>query len=349
MTSEHDRFTPLEATVLDEVQSGFPLQPRPYRALGNQYEDSESAVFNAVCRLTRKGFLRRVGPVLNPPVIGSSALVAMRVPPSKFDTIARTVNAYPEVNHNYRRNHDWNMWFVVTADSRRNRMRLLADIEAETGLDVLALPMRTQYYINLEFPVLTAGNLANCRDPQSTIEPVEIHDFSLDLDRFQRRLLLEVQDGFEIDERPYQQLATALDTDLTSVLTALRELRDRNVIKRIGCVVNHHAVGFDENCMVVWDVPSEERDKVGRLAGAHPAVTYCCHRVPRDEHDWPYTLFTMIHGRCSEAVEETIDDLADGPLPYPHMRLHTEAALKQTGARYRELFNVWTTQEVETE
>ena len=121
------------------------------------------------------------------------------------------------------------------------------------------------------------------------------------------------------------------------MLAAIERLSDRDCIKRIGCVVDHHAVGFDENCMVVWDVPDGELDERAVAAGRQPTVTYCCHRPRRDAAGWSYNLFTMIHGRSHEAVEATIDELAAGHLRCDHARLHTTAVLKQTGVRYSEL------------
>jgi len=89
--------------------------------------------------------------------------------------------------------------------------------------------------------------------------------------------------------------------------------------------------------MVVWDVPDEELDAVGERVGALPYVTLCYHRPRRPERDWPYNLFTMIHGREAAAVDATVDELAADHVPYPHERLYSTATLKQTGARYETL------------
>ena len=105
----------------------------------------------------------------------------------------------------------------------------------------------------------------------------------------------------------------------------------------MGCVVNHVVTGFDANCMVVWDVPDDELDERGVSVGELPYVTLCYHRPRRPEQDWPYNLFTMIHGRESDAVDEKIDELADEYLPFDHERLYSEETLKQTGARYDDL------------
>jgi DNA-binding Lrp family transcriptional regulator len=89
--------------------------------------------------------------------------------------------------------------------------------------------------------------------------------------------------------------------------------------------------------MVVWDVPDDELDERGERAGSLPYVTLCYHRPRRPEQDWPYNLFTMVHGRDPDAVDERVDDLASEALPFDHERLYSTETLKQTGARYEEL------------
>ena len=121
------------------------------------------------------------------------------------------------------------------------------------------------------------------------------------------------------------------------VLAAVERLLESGCLKRIGCVINHVVTGFDANCMVVWDVPDEELDERGQLVGGLPSVTLCYHRPRRPERDWPYNLFTMIHGRDPDAVDAKIDELAAEYLPVDHERLYSTATLKQTGARYEAL------------
>ena len=130
---------------------------------------------------------------------------------------------------------------------------------------------------------------------------------------------------------------TQAGTLADSVTAAVERLREGGQIKRIGCVVNHVVTGFRNNCMVVWDVPDDELDARGERVGELPYVTLCYHRPRRPAHDWPYNLFTMIHGREADAVDAKIDDLAADHLPFPHERLYSTGTLKQTGARYEDL------------
>jgi DNA-binding Lrp family transcriptional regulator len=329
----------VDARLIDEFQSGFPIHERPFQVVGEELGVGEDDALARVERLREQGIFRRFGAVLNPPVIGSSTLAAVQAPEERFAEIADIVNSHRQVNHNYRRDHNWNMWFVVTAGSRETRDAILADIEHRTGCDVLNLPMLTDFYINLEFPVVNADRFARESSNEATaVRATRISESATgDLTALEARLLLAIQDGLPLTLTPYRDVAAELGAPVERVLGAVCRLLDVGCIKRIGCVVNHVATGFDANCMVVWDVPDGELDARGTAVGALPSVTLCYHRPRRPEQGWPYTLFTMIHGRDAPTVDEKIDDLADEHLPYAHERLYSTETLKQTGARYDEL------------
>ncbi|WP_257298201.1 Lrp/AsnC family transcriptional regulator [Haloarchaeobius sp. FL176] len=334
----------VDARLIDGYQSGFPVVERPFRVVGEELGVSESEAFERVQRLRDEGVFRRFGAVLNPPVIGSSTLAAVQAPADRFDEVAEIINGYRQVNHNYRREHEWNMWFVVTAGSRETRDRILDEIAERTGCDVLNLPMLTDYYIDLEFPVVNADRFARESVESTEVSATRISENATgDLSRFDAELLLAIQSGFPLSETPYRdiaaEIAPKLDGDVTveMVLDGVERLCEDGCIKRVGCIVNHVVTGFSNNCMVVWDVPDDELDERGLAVGELPYVTLCYHRPRRPEQDWPYNLFTMIHGRDPDAVDEKVDELASDYLPVDHERLYSTETLKQTGAQYEEL------------
>jgi DNA-binding Lrp family transcriptional regulator len=328
----------VDAALVDGFQSGVPVAERPFRAVGEALGVSEADALARVERLRERGVFRRFGAVLNPPVIGSSTLAALRVPEDRFDAVADVVNDYRQVNHNYRRDHAWNMWFVVTAGSRERRDAILDEVAARTGLSVLSLPMLTDYYIDLEFPVVNDDRFARESETETRVDATRIGEAATgDLSPLEADVLLAVQDGLPLSRTPYADVAREVGAPTEAVLAAVEDLLARGCIKRIGCVVNHVVTGFDANCMVVWDVPDDALDDRGRAVGALPYVTLCYHRPRRPDQGWRYNLFTMVHGREQAAVDRVIDDLATDHLPYPHERLYSTETLKQTGARYDDL------------
>ncbi|WP_247010016.1 siroheme decarboxylase subunit beta [Halorientalis litorea] len=328
----------VDAALVDGYQSGFPVTERPFRTVAADLDISEDDALARVERLRETGIFRRFGAVLNPPVIGSSTLAAVSAPEDRFEEVAEVINGHRQVNHNYRRDHEWNMWFVVTAGSRETRDEIIADIEAETGLSVLVLPMLTDYYIDLEFPVVNGDRFARESVSGTDASATRIsEDAAADFSALDRRLLLEIQGGFPLTATPYRDIADAVDADVAAVLDAIERLVADGCIKRVGCVVNHVVTGFDSNCMVVWDVPDDELDARGETVGSLPYVTLCYHRPRRPEQDWEYNLFTMVHGRETDAVDAKIDELAADYLPVDHERLYSTETLKQTGARYDDI------------
>ncbi|WP_415382801.1 Lrp/AsnC family transcriptional regulator [Halosimplex sp. TS25] len=328
----------VDAALVDGWQSGFPVAERPFEAVAADVGVDETAALERVQRLYDQGIFRRFGPVLNPPVIGSSTLAAVKAPVDRFDEVAAVINEYDQVNHNYARDHEWNMWFVVTAASKERRDAILAEIEERTGCAVLVLPMLTDFYIDLEFPVVNTDRFARESLAETDVAATTISErAAADLTDLDRRILLEVQEGFPLTATPYRDVAEAVDAPVADVLDSVERLLADGCIKRIGCVVNHLATGFDANCMVVWDLPDEDLDERGVEVGRLPYVTLCYHRPRRPDQAWPYNLFTMIHGREQEAVDTKIDELAGEYLPYDHERLYSTETLKQTGARYEDL------------
>jgi len=334
----------VDAALIDEYQSGFPVESRPFERVAREIAAETGVAVDAdeildrVRDLREKGVFRRFGAVLNPPVIGSSTLAAVRAPEDRFDEVADVINGYRQVNHNYRRDHEWNQWFVVTAGSREKRDAILEAIEDETGCEVLALPMLTDYYIDLEFPVVNEDRFARESLDSTDVSATRIsEDARGDLTSLEADLLLAIQDGFPLSPTPYADVAAEIDAPLDDVLAAVERLLADGCIKRIGCIVNHVVTGFTNNCMVVWDVPDDELDERGAAVGSLPYVTLCYHRPRRPDQEWEYNLFTMIHGREAEAVDAKIDELAADYLPVPHDRLYSTETLKQTGAQYESL------------
>jgi DNA-binding Lrp family transcriptional regulator len=144
-------FSELELRLLDEYQHDLPLTPQPFAEMGRQLGVSEARVLEILDDLSGRGVVSRVGPVLRPHSVGVSTLAAMAVPKDRLRQVARLVSALPQVNHNYEREHHFNLWFVVTAHDDEELAGLLADIEQRTGLTVMSLPMLEDFHIDLGF------------------------------------------------------------------------------------------------------------------------------------------------------------------------------------------------------
>lgn len=144
-------FDPVDRRLLSDFQRDFPLTPRPFAALADRLGVSETEVVERLRRLQAQGAISRIGAVLTPHRAGWSTLAAMAVPEDELDEVAALVSGYAEVNHNYEREHELNLWFVVTAPSRERVEAVLGEIETRTRLPVLDLPLLEAYRLDLGF------------------------------------------------------------------------------------------------------------------------------------------------------------------------------------------------------
>ncbi len=147
------KLSKTERRLLNDFQRDLPLDPRPFNHIAEQLGVTESEVIEMLRRLKAGGLVTRVGPVFTANRVGVSTLAAAAVEPSEIVEIAGMINRYPEVNHNYEREHKFNLWFVVTASTSVQLRHVIEDIELKTGLEVLVLPMLRDYYIDLGFPI----------------------------------------------------------------------------------------------------------------------------------------------------------------------------------------------------
>lgn len=154
-------------------------------------------------------------------------------------------------------------------------------------------------------------------------------------DEFLSSLIREIEGGLPLVSRPYAEIAERLGVGEATVIRAIERLKEDGDIKRLGVIVRHRELGYQANAMVVWDVPDALVDGIGRRFGDVPFVTLC-YRRPRRPPDWPYNLFTMIHGRDRAHVLDMVDLLRDmcPDLPMIHEILFSGRRFKQRGARY---------------
>jgi DNA-binding Lrp family transcriptional regulator len=151
MAGSIDDYSPLEQQLLDDFQCGMSLSRTPFLDMAEQLGVSEVTVMQSIRVLQDKGVISRIGPVFRPNRIGVSTLAAMSVAEEDMQRVADIVSAFPEVNHNYERDHTFNLWFVVAAISEQQLAAVLKTIERHTGYSLMSLPMLDDYHIDLAF------------------------------------------------------------------------------------------------------------------------------------------------------------------------------------------------------
>lgn len=316
-----------EFRLLNEFQRDFPLCPAPFAELAARLGVAERVVLGGLEKLRREGKISRVGAVFAPKRIGASTLAAMAVPAEQLDAVAAAVNRFPEVNHNYEREHHYNLWFVVTAGSEGRLQATLGAIEQAAGYPLMPLPLVEEFHIDLGFSL-------NDNAPKKAAIARPVRPAAL-IDEAERRLVAVLQEGLPLFMRPFAMIAERIGASESDVLGRIGRWLDDGAIKRFGVVVRHHELGFRANAMVVHDIPDGRVSEIGRALAEEPAVTLC-YRRPRHLPDWPYNLFCMIHGRERAEVESLIADLRlrHGLEACAHETLFSLTRFKQNGARY---------------
>lgn len=334
MTADLD---PREQRLLNDFQRSFPLAHEPFAAIARRLRADEDWVRATLARWQRDGRVSRVGAVFRPGALGVSTLAALAVPAADLARVAAIVSARPEVNHNYEREHRLNLWFVAMAADASALDAALAAIARDTGYRPVSLPLVADYWIDLGFDLAaeaTMRELRAPRPPHCAAAPLPIALSAAD-----RALVGELERGLPLVPAPFAAIADAAGVSEAYALVRLADWLNRGVIKRLGVIVRHRALGYVANAMCVWDVPdadsADAADALGAALAREPGVTLC-YRRERALPEWPYNLFCMLHGRDRATVEARLAELvaAHGLARFPSAVLFSRRAFKQRGARY---------------
>lgn len=336
-------MTDLELHLLNDFQHDFPLAATPFRKIAEALGVDEAEVLASLARLQKQGAVSRVGAVFRPHTIGASTLAAMAVPEGKLPAVAQQVSAHPEVNHNYEREHRYNLWFVAAAPDSERLNDVLRRIQQEAGYPMLVLPMLEDFHIDLGFDLAhtplgaVSGQPKRIRGGHKAGMSTEAAPTRYVPHPAEAELIAAIQGGIPLVPRPYAEIGARAGMSETEAIGCLAQLLEQGVIRRLGVVVRHHELGYRANAMVVWDVPDTEVSSVGRCLGQFDCVTLC-YRRPRRLPEWRYNLFSMIHGRDRDEVLGLIEQLraACQLTAISHEVLFSRKRFKQCGARYVE-------------
>ncbi|MDQ2072989.1 Lrp/AsnC family transcriptional regulator [Haloarcula sp. NS06] len=335
----------VDRAVLNAFQGGFPVVERPFEpaaaALADHGVDIDADELLArVQDLDDAGVLTRFGALINAEAIGGTAtLVATHAPEDSYDEHAEIINAYPEVAHNYEREHPHlNMWFVLSVAEEGRVEEVLADIEAETGEETYNLPKQQEFHVGAKFPVEGPQTQdIDFSDLGPDVTPTDSQSLTAD----ELDLVLEIQDGLPVTATPYADVAAEIDADVEWVLETIQRFNREGKVRRVGVIPNHYALGYSENGMTVWDVPDEVIDEVGPAIAEFDFVTHCYER-PRHDGVWPYNFFAMTHGRSEAESQERIQQVRDRMADHWDVTeddwdtLFSTRILKKTGIRLDE-------------
>jgi DNA-binding Lrp family transcriptional regulator len=298
----------LDRRLLNLMQGSFPLVPRPYAAVAGEAGIAEDEALRRVQRLVRHRIVREVTPIFDTRALGyQSMLVAARVDPEFPHRAAQVVNSHPGVSHNYLRTHDFNLWFTIAVepDSRLGLGGTLDVLQRLTGAEsIRQLPTLKLFKIRMDLE-MEKGTDALAAAAEA-VQPAELEPQPYD--DFDVAVIRATQGHQPIVAEPYAEPAARLGVGVDALLAHLEGMRERGLLRRVAAILFHRRAGYAANGMGVWVVPPEKVMELGTRMAAVRGISHCYQRPTYP--DWPYSIFTMAHGRSKEECDAILDSIA---------------------------------------
>jgi siroheme decarboxylase len=299
----------LDKRLLNLMQGSFPLAPRPYAEVARLAEVPEAEVLSRVDRLVSERIIRQVTPIFDTRVLGyKSMLVAAKVDPDNPHRAANLINAHPGVSHNYLRNHDFNLWFTIAVepDSKLGLDGTLEVLQKETGAEsIRQLPTLRLFKIRMDLE-MEQGTEALAKEAEAVDyrEPEAIPLSDLDM-----AVIRAAQGSMSVVSEPYQPIADELGIGVDALLDHLESMQERRALRRVAAILFHRRAGYSANGMGVWQVPEDRILEIGPLMASFRGISHCYQRPTYK--DWPYSVFTMAHGRSKDECDAILDSIEE--------------------------------------
>ena len=322
----------LDRRLLNLMQGRFPLEPRPYATVARLADITEDEALARVRRLVDERIIRQVTPIFDTRALGySSMLVAAKVDAQHPHRAAQVINSHPGVSHNYLRNHDFNLWFTIAVerDSQLGLQGTLDVMQHLTGAEsIRQLPTLKLFKIRMDLEMekdTEALASAGVAEDPAELDPQPYDDFDV-------AVIRATQGDMPIVPEPYAPAAEQLGVPVQRLLDHLAGMRERRLLRRVAAILFHRRAGFSANGMGVWKVPDEQILDIGRRMAAFRGISHCYQRPTYA--DWPYSVFTMAHGRSKQECDAILDSIAEQTGIHKRATLYSSTEFKKIRLLY---------------
>jgi siroheme decarboxylase len=296
--------------LMNLLQSTFPLAPEPFVAVAEAAEMPVDEVLTRTQRLLDGRIIREITPIFDTRALGySSMLVAAKVDSENPHRAAKIINSHPGVSHNYLRTHEFNLWFTIATppDSElglEGTLRTLQELTRAESIRQLPTIVLFKINMNLEMEGGTDKLAATAAEPvvprELDAQPYDDRDIAV---------IKALQGPMRATDRPYDEAAAEVGMSTDDLLSHLEGMTERKILRRVAAILFHRRAGFSANGMGVWRVPEEKIMETGAQMASVRGVSHCYQRPTYE--DWPYSVFTMAHGRSKEECDAILDGIAD--------------------------------------
>ena len=322
----------LDKRLLNLLQGSFPIADRPYAAVADLAGVPEEEVLTRTKRLLDERIIREVTPIFDTRVLGySSMLVAAKVDAENPWRAAKIINSHPGVSHNYLRDHDFNIWFTIATepDSALGLEGTLEVLQRLTGAEsVRQLPTLRLFKIRMDLEMEKGTEaLAAVAEAVDHREPEAIELSDLDL-----AVIRATQGPMDVVSEPFASPAAELGVSQGELFDHLESMRERRALRRVAAILFHRRAGFSANGMGVWRVPEERILELGPRMASFRGISHCYQRPTYA--DWPYSVFTMAHGRSKGECDAILDSIAEDTGIHERRTLYSSTEFKKCRLRY---------------
>jgi siroheme decarboxylase len=322
----------LDKRLLNLLQGSFPIATRPYAHVAGIAGVPEDEVLARTKRLLDERIIREVTPIFDTRVLGySSMLVAAKVDPANPWRAAKVINSHPGVSHNYLRDHDFNIWFTIATEpgSALGIDGTLDVLQRLTGAEsVRQLPTLRLFKIRMDLEMEKGTEtLAAAAESVDHREPEAIELSELDV-----AVIRATQGPMEVLPEPFAPAAAELGMAQEALLAHLESMQERRALRRVAAILFHRRAGFSANGMGVWRVPEERIPELGPRMASFRGISHCYQRPTYA--DWPYSVFTMAHGRSKEECDAILDSIAEDTGIEDRRTLYSSTEFKKCRLRY---------------
>ncbi len=330
----------LDRKLLNLMQGSFPIASQPYASVAERAGTTEAEALARVQHLLDERIIRQVTPIFDTRALGySSMLVAAKVDPENPWRAASIINAHPGVSHNYLRNHEFNIWFTIATepDSPLGLEGTLEVLGRLAGAEsIRQLPTLKLFKIRMDLEM--EGGTADLAKAAEAVAPAETE--RQPYDAFDQAVIRALQGDMPVIPQPYAPAARELGIGEERLLEHLRGMQERRLLRRVAAILYHRRAGFSANGMGVWKVPDERILEIGPRMAAFRGISHCYQRPTYE--DWPYSVFTMAHGRSKEECDAILDSIAASTGITERATLYSSTEFKKIRLLYfTEDFRAW--------
>jgi DNA-binding Lrp family transcriptional regulator len=332
----------VDRKLLNLMQGSFPIAQRPYQHVAELGGVGEDELMSRVQRLLDKRIIRQVTPIFDTRALGySSMLVAAKVDPEHPHRAAQVINEHPGVSHNYLRNHEFNLWFTIATepDSKLGLEGTLEVLAREAGAEsVRKLPTLKLFKIRMDLEM--EGDTEALSSAAEVAAPIELEPQPYD--ELDIAVIRALQGDMAVCSEPYADAAAELGLSQERFLDHLAGMQERGLLRRVAAILYHRRAGFSANGMGVWKVPDEQIFEIGCRMAAVRGISHCYQRPTYE--DWPYSVFTMAHGRSKDECDAVLTAIAEQTGIHERATLYSSTEFKKIRLLYfTEDFKNWET------